>query len=359
MLTGKTLQELAEELTRQNNAKKDYLLDSRNLIMDADENGALLTMHNEQTGTNTLLGINDIAHGQIAQALGIPQRYYDKMRNENPALLAENVNAWFNNEPKVRMVRTLDGNARAFLSDRYRRIDNYQIAETVLPLLRDIDGISFESNEVTDQKMYIKVVNKKLTQEVKPGDYVQSGIMSTNSEVGLGTVTIQPLLYRLVCTNGMVVNDLRNATRRRHIGRGNIANDDYVLYADDTLLADDRALMLKIRDTIKAALDEVHFSNLMDVMRSAAEVKITTTAIPKMVELAAPEFGISKNESEGILNHLIREGDLSLYGFSNAVTRYAQDVQSYDRSTELEQIGYNILTMPSGTWNRLNAVEAA
>ena len=360
MLAGKTLPELAAELVRQNDAKKDYLLDTRNLIMDADDHGAMLTMMNDHTGQNILLGVNDIAHLQIGNELGIPKNYYEKMREQNPALLAENVNAWFNTDPKVRMVRTLDGTARAFLSDRYRRIDNFDIAETVIPILQDLD-VSFESNEVTDSKMYIKVVNKRITKEVKPGDYVQSGIMITNSEVGMGTVTIQPLLYRLVCTNGMIVNDMKTgATRRRHIGRRNtVLNDDYTLYADDTLLADNRALMLKIRDTIQHSLDEVHFTNLVDMMHQATEAKITTENIPAMVQLAAPDFGITKKESEGILNHLIREGDLTLYGFSNAVTRYAQDVGSYDRSTELEAIGYNILTMPSRRWKQLQEVEAA
>jgi hypothetical protein len=184
--------------------------------------------------------------------------------------------------------------------------------------------------------------------------------MISNSEVGMGTVTIQPLLYRLVCTNGMVVNDIRKATRRRHIGKKNtVSTEDYTLYASDTLLADDQALMLKIRDTIKAAMDEVHFTNLMDVMKNAAEVKIEAKNIPKMVELAAPEFGFTQAEGEGILDHLIRDGDLSLYGFSNAVTRYAQDVQSYDRSTELEEIGYNVLTMSPKLWSTLQKAEAA
>lgn len=359
MLPGKTLQELAAELTRQNAEKKDYLLDTRNLIMDADTSGTMLTMVNDDTGVSTILGVNDIAHSQIGTALGIPKAYYDKMRSENPSLLAENVNAWFSNEPKLRMVRTLDGTARAFLSDRYRRIDNYDLAENILPILRDIPGLQYVSNEITDSRMYIKIVNEKLTKEVKPGDYVQSGLIITNSEVGMGTVTIQPLLYRLVCTNGMVVNDIKAATKRRHIGRGNMAGEDFVLYASDTLLADDHALMLKIRDTIHSALNEVHFANLIDNMRQAAEVEITTRNIPEMVQLAAPEFGFTKKEGEGILDHLIREGDLSMYGFANAVTRYAQDVQSYDRSTELEQIGYDILTMPSRTWNKLQAVEAA
>jgi hypothetical protein len=94
-------------------------------------------------------------------------------------------------------------------------------------------------------------------------------------------------------------------------------------------------------------------------MRQAAEAKIETNNIPKMIELAAPEFGLTKHESEGILNHLIREGDLSLYGFSNAVTRFAQDVESYDRSTELESIGYDILTMPAKIWKNLQKVDDA
>lgn len=347
MKPGKTLTELAAELTRQNETKKDYLLDTRNLIMDVEGDAIAI-------GDKDTVGVNEVAHSQIASHLNIPQRYYDRMRASNPALLAENVNAWFSNEPEVRMVRTLDGTMRAFLSERYRRIDNFDLAESVLPILGDYE-VSFESTEVTEKRMYIKVVNKRLTKEVKPGDYVQSGLVITNSEVGLGTVTIQPLLYRLVCTNGMIVNDMsRNATRRRHIGKGNVAGEDYTLYASDTLLADDRALMLKIRDTIKATMDEVHFDNLIGLMKESAEAKIEAPDIPKMVELAGSTFGMTKAESEGVLHHLITGGDLTLYGLSNAVTRFAQDVESYDRSTELEKVGYDIMTMPGATWTMLN-----
>ena len=36
------------------------------------------------------------------------------------------------------MVRTLDGQVRAVLSDRYRRLDNYDLAENVLPILQQL-----------------------------------------------------------------------------------------------------------------------------------------------------------------------------------------------------------------------------
>lgn len=355
MKFGKTLAELAGELERQRTAKCDYLIDTQMLTMDADENGAMLSMQSPRTGEVQILGVNEVAHNQIGQSLGIPSKYYDKMRKENPQLLAENVNAWFSTDPKRRMVRTLDGTARAFLSDSYRRIDNFQIAETVLPIIAEIDGAKVESCEITDERMYIKVVNPRLEREVSVGDAVQSGIMITNSEVGLGSMTIQPLIYRLVCTNGMIVPDSR--LRKYHAGRRVEAGDDYTIYSDETLLADDKALMLKVRDTVRSVVDEVRFERLIDMMKSAKEAKITTTNIPQMVELASSDFGYTKQEGQGILDYLIRGNDLSLYGFGNAITRFAQDVESYDRSTTLETIGYNVMTMPSRKWNALQKAD--
>lgn len=356
MKFGRTLTELAMELDRQRNAKHDYLLDTRNIIMDSTENGQSITLQNPQQHMNIILRVNDIAHRQIGSALGIPAKYYDKMRSENPELLTANVNGWFSHTPSTRMVRTLDGTARAFLSDRYRRIDNYEIAEAVLPIIGDIPDTRIESCEVTDERMYIKVVNPRLETEVVPGDLVQSGILITNSEVGMGSMAIQPLVYRLVCTNGMVVNDA--ATRRYHIGRGNEAGEDYSLYSSDTLAADDRALMLKVRDTVKAVVDQTRFEKVVRMMRAAREAKITTNDIPQMVELAASDYGFTKKESGSILDNLIRDSELSLYGLANAVTRAAQDVESYDRSTAMESIGYSILGMSREKWNRLNAVAA-
>ena len=356
MKLGRSLTELAIELDRQRSAKHDYLLDTRNIVMDCTGDKHQITLQNEVKRMNTILDVNEVAHRQIGTALGIPAKYYDKMRAENPELLTANVNGWFNHTPSTRMVRTLDGTARAFLSDRYRRIDNYEIAEAVLPIIADIKDARVESCEVTDERMYIKVVNPRLETEVVPGDVVQSGIIITNSEVGMGSMAVQPLVYRLVCSNGMVVNDA--ATRRYHIGRGNAAGEDYSLYSDATLAADDRALMLKVQDTVRAAVDQTRFEKVVKMMREAKDAKIVTADIPQMIELASADYGFSKKEGSGILNHLIHDGELNLYGLANAVTRAAQDVESYDRSTEMESIGYSILGMSREKWNRLNKLSA-
>ena len=159
--------------------------------------------------------------------------------------------------------------------------------------------------------MYIKVVNPRLTTEVTPGDIVQSGILISNSEVGMGSLAIQPLVYRLVCSNGMIVNDAK--TRKYHVGRGNEAGDDFTLYTTDTMKLDDMALMAKVRDTVRAVVDQTRFEKVVAMMRQAKDAKIVSSNIPAMIELAGTEFGFTKQEGTGILDHLIKGGDLKTW----------------------------------------------
>ena len=88
------------------------------------------------------------------------------------------------------MIRTLDGEVRAVLSDRYRRLDNFDLAENVLPILQRLEGTSLESVDLTETKMYLKAITPRVTFEVAPGDIVQAGVVITNSEVGCGTLTV-------------------------------------------------------------------------------------------------------------------------------------------------------------------------
>ena len=83
------------------------------------------------------LDIQQTAHRQLGAYLGIPQKYYEKMLTENMGLLADNVNSWLSRSAETRLIRTMDGRARAFLSDRYRRIDNLDIANITLPVIED------------------------------------------------------------------------------------------------------------------------------------------------------------------------------------------------------------------------------
>ena len=198
MKNGRSLLALAEELERQLATKKDLLVPTSLMHHRTDDAGSThLTIEEPQAPRQ--YGVTDLARRQLADKLRIPFAYFERMRTEQPQLLDRNVNTWLQTEGDRRMIRTLDGQVRAVLSDRYRRLDNFDLAENVLPILQRLEGARFESVELTDTKMYLKVITPRVEFEVAPGDIVQAGIVITNSEVGCGTLSVQPLLYRLVC----------------------------------------------------------------------------------------------------------------------------------------------------------------
>lgn len=354
MKDGKSLIDLAAEVQRVNDSKKDYLVNTDNLNATTVDNNLQISLEGDTEKQN--FSVSDTALQQMETYTGIPAKYAQKMAEEYPELLITNLNSWFHKNGEQRMVRTLDGKARAFLSNRYRRIDNAEVMEAVLPVLKELhlnDDARVESCEVTEKRLYIKVVNPRLTGEVVPGDIVQSGILITNSEIGLGSVSVQPLMYRLVCSNGMIVNDAR--TRKYHVGR---ENDEtaYSLFSDATLEAEDKAFVMKMQDTVRAITDQTRFDHVIELMQRAKSLPVTTNDIPKLVELTSKEFLLNKDEGDGVLASFLQSGDMSLYGMANAVTAHAQKVKSYDRSTDMESIGYDVMTLPGSKWKELNAL---
>ena len=146
MKSGVTLQQMLTEVKRQSESKEDYLIAPNRLRMESY--GKEMFLHlSDDSGTELIepMTITGIAHRQIGTHLRIPAAYYDRMREERPDLLAYNANTWFKQENSQRMLRTLDGSARAYLSNRYRRIDNLDIARVVLPIIGEMEGARFES----------------------------------------------------------------------------------------------------------------------------------------------------------------------------------------------------------------------
>lgn len=191
MKAGLTIEELAAEIMRQKDAKTDYIVNSSRLCMENYGTDLVLrVLGDDDTDRIEPLDIADTAHRQIGTRLGIPAKYYGKMLSEHPDLLVTNVNAWFGREPTERMLRVLDGKVRAYLSNSYMRMDHYEIFASVLPVIGEIPDVQFVSCHITDSRMYIKAVYPNMASEIAPGDTVKMGVVISNSEVGLGSVTM-------------------------------------------------------------------------------------------------------------------------------------------------------------------------
>jgi len=347
MKAGISITELAEQISANKAMKSDLIADTRQLSITNTSPGRA-SLFVEEFGHSPILGF---AHGQISDRVGIPKKYYDRMLNDAPDLLASNINRWFQNEPQRRMIRMLGGDTRAFLSDRYQRIENEEIAEVALPILHEIPECQVLSCQITERKMYIKALAPRIEGEVGLGDRVQAGIVIENSEVGAGAVRVRPLVYRLICLNGMILPD--SGFRAHHIGaRADVSEDVYKLLSDETKEADDRAILLKVRDVVKAAVDQTNFDEQVARMQETTERSIKGDPV-KAVEVLAKKLDLHKGEQSSVLRHLIEGGDLSQWGALNAVTRTAEDIEDYDRATEFEVAGGKVLDLAPREWREI------
>src|SRR3990167_7362492 len=132
MKNGRSIVELATEIERQAKSKRDFIASTKELTFSAEN--AMRPARLKVNGHGEF-DVTNVCHEQIASRLGIPQKYYDRMAVDAPDLLETNVNRWLDAKPEMRMVRTLEGTARAFLSNRFRPLDNFDLAETALPAL--------------------------------------------------------------------------------------------------------------------------------------------------------------------------------------------------------------------------------
>lgn len=351
MQKGISIVDLAKKIEANRAMKSDMIVRADATKMVVHDDGATAL----QVDGGNEYPINELAHDQIGQYLKVPAPYYDRMRAEAPGLLADNINTWLGRSNDRRMLRTMDGNARAWLSDKYARIENEEIAESVLPVLLDTPGLEIFSSEVTERRLYIQATTSRVVTDVKLNDPVQAGVIISNSEVGLGAVSVRPVIFRLVCLNGLVVPDGKFSAR--HVGRRIDASEDLnALFSDEAKKADDRALLLKVRDVVRGSLDESLFGKTVQRMKDMAEVKIEGDPA-KAVEILSQKIGATESERGGILRALIEGGDTSAWGLVNAVTYQAHGSKSYDRAVEFAQAGGSLLNLPKAEWKEI--IEAA
>lgn len=392
MRQGRTLQELAAALADIRDNQKDYAIRPEGMdrinavVVDAlspdsaavsvEEVAAATEAYNRsgQLGSVSISMRNggehrfvptSHAHGQIAEYADIPREYYRRILAENPALAANAINHGFErargDRPQGKMLRTYRGVLRALLSDRYRPLDCFDLAEVALPHL--LDGkFTMESQELTDRRMYLKAVSPKREGEVVVGSVIQYGLVVSNSDVGAGMLRVEPFLKILACKNGMIRT---NTFKRTHLGKSTLGDMDVseVKYEDDTKQKMDEALFAQVRDTLNQYTTEEFFRSELEKLQDAAKIKIRNHDLPLIVERTAERVGLkdlSKNVKQSILDNLFsgaHGAGMNKWGLANAFTFPANDaaLMGYDAATDLERAGGKILDLDANAWEAINA----
>jgi len=360
MKTGKSLTELAQEIERRAESKRDYIAPVKKLSAVVETVDTLPQVVMNLKGQDSF-PITPYAHGQMASYLEIPKKYYDRMLADAPHILMDSINRWLQDHGnESRMIRVLDDKMRALLSDRFRPMENEDLAEAVLPVLNDL-GVIVLSADITDRKFYLKAVDERITLDIPTGKFMGDGghtifdtvspaITISNSEIGAGTMLIETSIWTKACTN---LATFGASMRKYHAGtRADVSDEVYALLSDKTREVSDEALWRQARDITKGAFEQARFEAIAKKLGDASEDKIEDSPI-EVIERVRKRFSWTDGERDSVLKHLITGGDLTRYGLHAAVTRSSEDLDDYDRASEFERLGGDIIELPKGDWKRL------
>ncbi len=315
------------------------------------------------TMTAGTYAMNDIARSGVADKLNIPLPYMRRMATENLPLLDHNVNSWLERDHRRFLIRCLRGDsglgvARAFLSDRYARIDNFDVLLAALDGIRQA-GVNTQvaTCDLTDRRMYVRVVSpdvqvaapQLLKNYRSPFDgrrgedlpFISGGFLITNSETGCGRYGIAPWLRVEVCRNGMTVD--RGTLVRTHIG-ARITDDDGVLEpSPETVQHTLNLIKSQTTDAVRAFLDVDFVTRAVRDLEKAAGV--TVDEPDATIKVVGQRLRYTEEQQQNILAHFIRGGDLSAGGIMQAVTSVAQTIPDADDAYKLESTAVQALTL--------------
>jgi hypothetical protein len=311
----------------------------------------------------------------LAEKVGMPLPYLRKMRENGwTDLIDGNVNGLLHgftagDGSKVRasdtrsfMLRLFRGEggtgvARAMLSDRYRVVDNLDVLTAALSGMRQagLNADVIDTCDLTDRRMYVRVVAPQIkvyAPELLKGyrspftgasgadnPTVFAGFVLSNSETGGGAATLTPRIVFQVCQNGMTIT--KDVSRSIHLG-GKLESG-VVDYSSDTQEKNLALITAKTRDAVKTFLDPAYVRRVLEGIAEAAGQPVDKPV--DHIRLVAKKLSFSATETDTLLDHFVRGGDMTKGGVMNAVTSTAQTLEDADKAAAMEAQALNALAV--------------
>jgi hypothetical protein len=224
------------------------------------------------------------------------------------------------------LLRAKQDSLRAVLTERYSPLDNRTLLECLrksLPPRLKVQWLSLD-----EESFHLRLFDPTLFCEVRSGDPLMAGLHIANSEVGKRSVTVDAIVYRQVCTNGLVkLVKGKSLMQQRHIA---VAPAHFV-----TLL----------RHALEQALTVSHDFLERMVWSSQQPIRDVETEMKSL----ASHWHLSQGFVEQVQSHLQNEEahhQENLFGLVNAVTRAAQTLDA-DRRYEMEVLAGKLLERKS------------
>ena len=365
-----TLTRLLQQVQDQAARSQDFLAPTNQLQLmtgDRGDGSKVSQIVLEQSGgmPTQILTANDVAFDQISQRAGIDVRTARRLQQDYSTEFDGLINAIWQKEPAVRMIRTFQhathanlGEARGFLSDKFKTFDNVHLLQSALPELMDSDAQwQVVNGTVTDKRLYLRLKSAVITGEgAAVGDIMALGIGMSNSEVGCGSVNVYQMFWTLACLNGM---QTEKRHRKSHITGARGDADTWGLLTDEAKDADNHALALQMRDVTKAYASRESFDEVLEKMKTAHQDKVEGSP-QSAVEAMGKVLALTKKDTASLMDGLLATiGQAGYAGqpvtratMINAVTAVAHQADA-DSVDDWQKLGGRVLDLPRSDWQRV------
>lgn len=273
------------------------------------------------------------ALGQVAERAGVPVKYLREL-NEGGGwkteLAAHALNEHLAHSGDRVLLRSVRGQLRGFLSDKFRRLDARPLIEALASEAQAVGAIPIDG-VATDTRVALKLIDSRIDEPV-PGEFVVYGLQWSTSDYGNGTHAVSSFALRVVCLNGATGENL---LKQIHLG-GRLA--DNIEFSNRTLQLDTRASVSALRDVVRGTLTQGGRERVSSAIRAANAKGYSG---PQLKTVLAKQFNkdtvksiVDAYESPDIIN--LPAGDTA-WRASNAISWIARNTKDDEVRLDLER----------------------
>lgn len=351
MIDGKAVgvQETMSRLIEEGKIAQDYIAPI-GVNLKAQEHSPVITFSGDSRLMMNMpdgqFSLHDNAIAQLADRMGIPQRYLRNLASGEPwaIMLAAHVlnqHSDWTQRSRV-LVRTVGHQVRGVLSDSYRRLNSVEILTAFVQEAAG-QGAVISDAYMNDTKVWAEtILPTPITVPTKNnGDVIIfAGARFSTSDYGDGAVDMRAFMLNGACLNGMV---RESVMKQVHLGSklpDNLAlsQQTYELDTKTTVSAvQDLTRGLFSADTIKRKAYEIQGASEMEIDFDRELKKLTGNGwLLKQESKEVEKILMRNNPDDGV------QGGATLWKLTQAITAHAREL-SPERSRELHEISGELL----------------
>ncbi|KXT50786.1 hypothetical protein HMPREF2532_00913 [Bacteroides ovatus] len=290
--------------------------------------------------------LHDNAIGQLADRMGIPQRYLRGLASGEPwakqlAATLLNEHSGWTQRSRV-LVRTVGTQVRGVLSDSYRRLNSVEILTAFVQEAAQ-QGAVISDAYMNDTKIWAEtILPTPLTVPTsKNGDVVIfAGARFSTSDYGDGAVDMRAFLLNGACLNGMV---RESVMKQVHLGS---KLPDNLQLSQQTYELDTKTTVSAVRDLTKGLFSKDNLMKKAIEIQGASEIDVD---FEHELKRLTRDGGLLKQEGKEVEKILMRndpedgvQGGATLWKLTQAITAHAREL-SPERSRELHELSGQLL----------------